>query len=87
MAKQIVQLYEGHHFKLTDEQVASIGEVLAAMKHEDGTPYEHLNAILAQVWECEDGVYCCCHAVPNAKARVIRDVLQHDHMVTVKIDQ
>lgn len=78
------RIYEGHSFKLTPEQEQSIGEAICLVHQADlmGRP----GVLLAQVWVAEDGCYCCCNFVDEAKATIIKQVLSAGNMVSVRID-
>lgn len=85
--RQTVLLWEGYHFRLTDDQVAAIRTALDEAGSTHALPEPDRCGLLAQVWETEtDGVVCCCHAVPAGKARIIRDVLRAADITAIKVE-
>lgn len=80
------RIYEGFSFKLTDEQVAGIGEAINELGENDDKPEAEQSAMLAQVWVADEGVFCCCHVVPGGKAKIIRDVIRTGSLLATKVE-
>lgn len=51
------------------------------------SPRGEVTAVLAQVWECVDGVFAACHTVAGARARLVKDVLRADNLAAVTVEQ
>lgn len=81
--EQHVRLFDGWHFKLTDDQIEQIGEALAEIEN----PIHQGEAgLIAQVWQCVDGTFCCVHLLTRPMAHAIKATLLADKIVTVRVE-